>query len=69
MAKPRAAARLLGDALGGLNTLGSRKAIATGDGFVDGFPTAALAALLQAKLAQPELSATDWVKIGATSRP
>src|ERR1700736_1792769 len=28
MAKPRAAARLLGDALGGLNTLGSRKGLA-----------------------------------------
>src|SRR6202011_3502802 len=67
MAKPRAAARLLGAALGGLTPLGSRKAIAPGDGFVDGFPTAALAALLQAKLAQPELSATDWVKIGAAS--
>ena len=67
MAKPRAAARL-GNALGGLTTLGSRKAIAAGDGFVDGFPTAALAALLQAKLDQPVLSKADWVKIGATSR-
>jgi Domain of unknown function (DUF309) len=68
MDKPRAAARLMGEALGGLAKLGSRKAVAAGDGFVDGFPTAALAALLQAKLAQPVLSKTDWVKIGATSR-
>lgn len=68
MGKPRAAARLLGDALGGLNTLDARKAIAAGDGFVDGFPSATLAALLQAKLAQPVLSKDDWVKIGATAR-
>jgi hypothetical protein len=68
MDKPRAAARLLGEALGGLNTLGGRKAVAAGDGFVDGFPTTALAALLQAKLAQPALSKADWVKIGATSQ-
>jgi hypothetical protein len=68
MDRPRAAARLLGEALGGLNKLGGRKAVAAGDGFVDGFPTAALAALLQAKLAQPVLSKTDWVKIGPTAR-
>jgi hypothetical protein len=59
---------LLGEALGGLNRLGGRKAVAAGDGFVEGFPAAALAALLQAKLALPELSRADWVKIGATSR-
>jgi hypothetical protein len=68
MDKPRVATRLLGEALGGLNRLDGRRAIAAGDGFVDGFPTAALAALLQAKLAQPALSKDDWVKIGATSR-
>ena len=39
-----------------------------GDGFADGFPTAALAALLKARLAQPQLSKADWVKIGAVSR-
>jgi hypothetical protein len=68
MEKPRAAVRLLGEALGGLDRLGGRKVVAAGDGFVDGFPTAALAALLQAKLAQPVLSKADWVKIGAASR-
>ena len=67
MGKPHAAARLLGEALGELNMLDSRKAIA-GDGFVDGFPRAALAARLQARLGQPALSKTDWVEIGATGR-
>src|SRR5580704_17466415 len=37
MDKPRAAARLLGEALGGLNRLGGRRVVAAGDGFVDGF--------------------------------
>ena len=68
MAKPHAAARLLGEALGELTTLGVRKAVAGGDGFADGFPTAALAALLQAKLAQPLLSMADWVKVCALGR-
>src|SRR5450756_2928995 len=45
MQKPHAAARFLGEALGELDTL--RKAVAGGDGFADGFPTAALAALLR----------------------
>jgi Domain of unknown function (DUF309) len=53
MLKPHAAARLLGEALAELNTLGARKRTASGDGFVDGFPTTALAALLGAKLAVP----------------
>jgi hypothetical protein len=48
--------------------LGARKATAPGDGFADGFPTAALAALLRAKLAQPVLSKADWVEIGAAGR-
>src|SRR5450631_1069589 len=65
MKKPHAAARLLGEALGGLNTLGARKAAAAGDGFVDAFPTAALAALLKSKLALPLLSKADWVALGA----
>lgn len=68
MLKTHAAARLLGEALGGLSVLGARNAIVAGDGFVDGFPTAALAALLQAKLAQPVLSKADWVEIGAIGR-
>src|SRR6202163_1960947 len=49
MGKFRAGARLLGEAMGALNTLDARKAVAAGDGFVDSFPTAVLAALLQAK--------------------
>jgi Domain of unknown function (DUF309) len=68
MLKPHAAARLLGEALGELNSLGIRKAVAGGHGFADGFPTEALAALLGTKLAQPHLSKVHWVKIGATSR-
>jgi hypothetical protein len=66
MQKPHAAARFFGEALGQLDAL--RKAVVGGDGFADGFPTAALAALLQAKLALPALSKADWVKIGAIAR-
>src|SRR6202171_676393 len=69
MLKPRAAARLLGDALGELKALGLRKAVAGGDGFADGFPTAALAEVPGATLAQPLLSKADWVKFGTVSRP
>ena len=68
MRKPYAAARLLGEALGELKALGLRKAVAGGHGFADGFPTAALAALLGTKLVLPLLSKADWVKIGAVSR-
>jgi hypothetical protein len=66
MQKPHAATRFFGEALGQLDTL--RKAVVGGDGFADGFPTAALAALLQAKLALPALSKADWVQIGAIAR-
>ena len=68
MMKPHAAARLLGEALGQLETLGARKAVVAGDGFVDGFPTAALATLLDAKLGLPQLSKADWIEIGAIGR-
>jgi hypothetical protein len=68
MGKPHAAARLLGEALGELKMLDSRKAIAGGDGFVDGFPRAALVARLQARLGLPALSKADWVEIGAIGR-
>ena len=68
MRKPHAAARLLGEALAGLHALGARKAIAAGDGFADGFPTAALATLLQAKLALPQMSKADWVEFAAIGR-
>jgi hypothetical protein len=66
MQKPNAAARLLGEALGELDALGARRAIA--DGFADGFPTAALAALVRSKLTQSLLSKADWVQIGAAGR-
>jgi hypothetical protein len=66
MRKPHAAARFLGEALGELDTL--RKAVTGGDGFADGFPAAALSALLKARLALPLLSKADWVAIGAVSR-
>jgi hypothetical protein len=68
MLKPHAAARLFGEALEQLNTLSLRKAVAGGDGFADGFPTAALATLLQTKLELPILSKADWVKIGTMGR-
>src|SRR5664279_2610225 len=64
MKKPHAASRLLGEALGELELLGVRKALASGDGFVDAFPTAALAALIKTKLALPQLSKADWVALG-----
>src|SRR5580698_1066477 len=41
MGKPHAAARFFREALKEVNTLGARKATAAGDGFADGFPTAA----------------------------
>jgi len=67
MHKPHAAARFFGEALGELDALGHRHATA-GDGFVDAFPTAVLAALLKAKLAQPALSKADWVEFGKIGR-
>ena len=68
MKKPHAAARLLGEALAELDSLGARKGVAAGDGFVDAFPTAALAALLKTKLALPLLSKADWVALGTVGR-
>ena len=66
MRKPNAAARLLGEALGELDALGARRT--SGDGFADSFPTAALAALLRARLTVPTLSKADWVAIGTVGR-
>jgi hypothetical protein len=68
MKKPHSAARFFGEALKELGTLDLRSANAGGDGFVDGFPTAALSALLRVKLALPALSEADWVDIGAIGR-
>jgi hypothetical protein len=69
MQKSHSAARLFGDALAELKALISRKAVAGGDGFVEGFPVPALVLLLQAKLGRPELSKADWVALGAIARP
>ena len=68
MKKPNATARLLGEALAELDSLGARKGAAAGDGFVDAFPTAALAALIKTKLALPLLSKADWVALGSIGR-
>ncbi len=68
MQKPHAAARLLGEALAELHALGARKAAVAGDGFADGFPTAALAAVLTSRLQQPSLGKADWVEIGTAGR-
>ena len=68
MLKSHAAMRLFGEALGELETLSLRRAGTGGHGFADGFPVSALSAQLKAKLAQPQLSKADWVKIGAAGR-
>ncbi|WFU72292.1 DUF309 domain-containing protein [Bradyrhizobium sp. CB2312] len=68
MQRSRSAARLFGDALGELKALSSRKVAAGGDGFVESFPVAALAAQLQAKLDGPELSKADWIALGTIVR-
>jgi len=67
MQKPLAAARLFGEALGELDML-RRNTTPAGDGFVDAFPTAKLAALLKAKLAHPALTKADWVEFGKIGR-
>ena len=66
MQKPNAAARLFGEALGELRALGLRNP--GGDGFADVFPVAALAEIISAKLARPQLAKADWVAFGAASR-
>jgi Domain of unknown function (DUF309) len=65
MQKPRVAARQLREALTELNALLARKAVA-GCGFAGSYPTAALAARLQARLAQASLSKADWVALRST---
>jgi hypothetical protein len=59
---------LFGEALEELRELRTRKVSASGDGFVDCFPTEALVALLQAKIGRPVLSKADWVALGTISR-
>lgn len=68
MQKPNAAARLFGEASAELNTLSARMAASSGDGFVDGFPIAELAALLQAKSVKAELSKADWIAFSAIGK-
>jgi hypothetical protein len=68
MQKPHAAARFLGEALAELKALGARRTPAGGSGFADRFPTAALASLLTARLAQTSLSKADWIALGAVGR-
>jgi hypothetical protein len=65
MRKPNATARLWGEALGAIRDLLSRRSSGAGDGFADRFPAAHLARLLEARLAQPSLSKTDWIAIGS----
>ena len=66
MQKSHAAARLLREALAELEALGMRSP--GGDGFADGFPVAALAGLIKARLERPLLAKADWVAFGAASR-
>jgi hypothetical protein len=66
MQKPHVAARLLGEALAEFEALGVRSG--PRDGFADGFPVAALAAVIKARLAQPQLSEGDGVALVAASQ-
>jgi Domain of unknown function (DUF309) len=65
--KPHATARLWGEALVAIRDLLSRRSSAAGDGFADRFPAAGLARMLEARLAQPTLTKTDWIAIGPIS--
>ena len=66
MQKAHVATRLLGEALGELDALGLRGA--GGDGFADSFPVAALAGLIKARLARPQLGTADWVALSVAAR-
>ena len=66
MDKPHVTARLFGEALGELDALGLRSA--GGDGVADSFPVVALADLVRARLARPQLAAADWVAFSAAAR-
>ncbi len=66
MEKGGSAARLFGEALTELRALGQRKATASGNGFADGFPIAALAATLKARQERPQLGKADWVALFGT---
>src|SRR5258705_13689067 len=66
MQKAHVAARLLGEALGGLDALGVLGA--GGDGFADCFPVAALAALIKAKLQPPQPPKAHLVPFATAGR-
>jgi hypothetical protein len=66
MQKPHVAARPLGEALAEFDALGVRSG--PRDGFADGFPVAALAAVIKARLAQPQLGKADGVALAAADR-
>lgn len=66
MQKPHVTARLFGEALSELDALGLRGT--GGDGFADSFPVAALAGLVRARLALPQLAKTDWLAFAAAVR-
>ena len=68
MEKPRAAARLFGDARAELDRRELHKQTGGGDGFADSFPVAALTEVLTVRLARPALSKADWVEIGIAGR-
>ena len=63
MEKPGSAGRMFGEALQELRLLGQRKATGSGDGFADGFPIDALAALLKARMEKPNLTKADWLRL------
>ena len=65
MGKPRATARLWGEALHEIDELMSRRSPVVGDGFANRFPAANLARLLKARLAQRSLSKADWIALGS----
>jgi hypothetical protein len=66
MQKPHVAARLLGEALAEFEALGVRSG--PRDGFADGFPVAALAAVIKARLAQPQLGEADGVALAVAGQ-
>lgn len=68
MQKPHAAGRLFGEAAAELGTLSARNTAASGDGFVDSFPTAELVGLLKLKSAKPVLDKADWIAFAALGR-
>ena len=65
MRKPRAVARLWGEALDEIGEFLGRRSPAVGDGFANRFPAVNLAKLLRARLVQPSLSEADWIAFGS----